>query len=161
VLAKNEDEEADDADVDRYFDLQDDLRGEPISRKGISQLLGWHEDIGDDPARKAVLFRHNLWGIRYSSSLQSIERALNDAISEGKTDLANIYRRQKADFERYLAHQQTLDAEMTRWQLLLELDSHFDIGMCWWDAGKVQFMISGDELAHLNFDNTYAEILTS
>jgi uncharacterized protein YwqG len=155
------DEVVDDLEADNYYALVEDLHGQPISRTGASQLLGWHEDIGDNPTQKAVFRKHNLWNIRYAYSLQSIENKLNDAVHSNNTPLADIYKKEKADFERYLANKESLDAEMSEWKLLLELDSHYDIGMCWWDAGKVQFMIHDDDLANLIFDNTFAQILTS
>jgi hypothetical protein len=51
--------------------------------------------------------------------------------------------------------------ESREWVLLLELASHREAGMLWWDAGRLHFMIRRDDLARRRFDNTYAGISTS
>lgn len=45
--------------------------------------------------------------------------------------------------------------------LLFQIDSDKRIGMSWWDAGLVHFMISPDALAKGDFSRTYAGIYTT
>jgi uncharacterized protein YwqG len=54
-------------------------------------------------------------------------------------------------------HQQ----EIANWQQLLEVASHRQCGMCWWDAGRLLFLIDTRDLEARNFTRTYACIQTS
>ena len=50
---------------------------------------------------------------------------------------------------------------LLHWQLLLEVGSHDRCGMCWWDAGRLQFLIDSRHLAAGDFSRTYACVQTS
>ena len=51
--------------------------------------------------------------------------------------------------------------EVKKWLLLLEVGSHSDTGMSWWDAGYFQYLIHQDDLDSLDFSRCYANIQTS
>jgi uncharacterized protein YwqG len=51
--------------------------------------------------------------------------------------------------------------EIKKWILLLQLASHHDSEMMWWDAGLLQFLIHADDLKKNDFTWTYACIETS
>lgn len=48
-----------------------------------------------------------------------------------------------------------------RWHLLLKLTSIDEVGMCWWDAGYLEFLIDIKCLSKLDFSKTHACIETS
>jgi hypothetical protein len=54
-----------------------------------------------------------------------------------------------------------LDGSLLDAQLLLEVASHDDAGMGWWDAGALQFWILREDLARLDFSRTHCCIATS
>jgi uncharacterized protein YwqG len=47
-------------------------------------------------------------------------------------------------------------AEKSQWHLLLEVDSHSQCNMNWWDAGRLQFLVDRRDLSVLDFSRTYA-----
>jgi uncharacterized protein YwqG len=47
------------------------------------------------------------------------------------------------------------------WTLLLDVASHFPVGMNWWDAGRLLFLIRRAELEKKDFTRTYACVETS
>lgn len=56
---------------------------------------------------------------------------------------------------------QPIQEEVAKWHLVLQLDSHFDAGMCWWDAGMLQYVIHDDDLKVREFRRTFCTLITS
>ncbi len=51
--------------------------------------------------------------------------------------------------------------ELHGWICLLDLDSHSDCEMCWWDAGNLLFLISRDDLAEGRFEEVRIILISS
>lgn len=45
--------------------------------------------------------------------------------------------------------------------MLLQLNTDYDIGFSWWDAGCIHFFIQKDDLLNKRFDNTYLSLYSS
>jgi uncharacterized protein YwqG len=176
----------DDENLDRYIELLERFEPAHERRMGISQMLGYPKQFtGDSPFLEAyfALNGHHtqatyerLEGVEHG--LLQVARKLEAPVEYYDVDLATneivtastratdeklfqYYSELKADVTWYLANKDAIDAESRELVLLLDLASDFNIGMCWWDAGNLQFVISKDDLAALSFSRTYACVLTS
>ncbi|KAF6602400.1 DUF1963 domain-containing protein, partial [Paenibacillus sp. EKM208P] len=47
------------------------------------------------------------------------------------------------------------------WHVLLSVSSLDEVGMCWWDAGYLEFLIDQRDLKNLDFSKTYVNLATS
>jgi len=65
------------------------------------------------------------------------------------------------DYEWMKKHKETVAAGAAKWILLLQLESHRNVGLCFWDAGTFHVLIREDDLKTGNFSRTYAGICTS
>ncbi len=52
-------------------------------------------------------------------------------------------------------------SEVEKWVILLELSSHQEADMLWWDVGLLDFVIHSDDLSKLDFTKTYSDIASS
>lgn len=61
----------------------------------------------------------------------------------------------------WTSHSGQVATELHDWICLLDLDSHSDCGMCWWDAGNLLFLISRDDLLAGRFEEVRITLITS
>ena len=47
------------------------------------------------------------------------------------------------------------------WVCLLELDSHMDVGFCFWDAGTLTFVIHQEDLRRNDFSRVHVSLESS
>lgn len=85
-------------------------------------------------------------GFTFAGNRDRVEEA--QLVREGKSARASLTSKERqVDLE-----------EKKKWLLLLSLGSHLSPNMCWWDAGKLEFMIHADDLDARDFSRTYALI---
>ncbi|MHA7966847.1 DUF1963 domain-containing protein [Paenibacillus sp. CAU 1782] len=61
----------------------------------------------------------------------------------------------------YKEHEEEHIKEAAKWRLLFSISSLNEVGMCWWDAGFLEFLIHKDDLIQRRFDRTYCNLATS
>jgi len=149
-------------------ELQHDLDGVTVGfGYEESRLLGHLETFIGSPAQDAYLYKSGRADIVYLAHLQpgQVERQIQEARDADRPALVSYYENQRDEYEAAAAAMAWWrdpdvphEAEMADWQLLLSVDSHRAAGMCWWDAGSLNFAIRGSDLAAGRFDDTYAWI---
>lgn len=112
---------------------------------------GWYElteDLYYDYRPQGQLQMSKILG-EPDSLLHDRLMQMAQAVREGKS-WSSVYNGYKSD-----------ESEVKKWILLLQLDSHHEAGMLWSDAGFLDFVIHGDDLAKRDFSRTYASIASS
>jgi hypothetical protein len=147
---------------DRLEELRDRLEA-PSAPSRRSQLLGYPLVVSGDPLAEAYVAVHGHANIIYDlhRTPDDAGRDLATAEAEGNGERVAWHRRRQeslAWFHVGLAHHRR---EIGHWQLLLEVASHRECRMCWWDAGRLQFLIDTRDLAAGDFSWTYACVQTS
>ena len=91
-----------------------------------------------------------------------IER-LNDQITKSKAlgHSTQYLEKQKETLLWYQADKTKHDINISKWCCLLELNSHYPVGMSWGDSGFLQFMIHEDDLINLDFSKTFVTTWSS
>lgn len=143
---------------EHHIDLYDNLCSQSDT------LWGQHKSYGGDSRLNAYLCRNGLNRLmyRYYKSEQQIREEAQQAREKGYAEYAQELEEEVLpllrDYHQHLSYhqQQTQD-----WHLLFTLSSLDEAGMCWWDAGYVEFFIHKKDLEARNFSNTYACIATS
>lgn len=146
-------------EIDRYYDLKEDLNCQPAHPE-LSRLLGYPDSLSSDPSADAFFFmsgHHN----PLHETTEMMEEYLNEATSENNLSLIEYYKKLKSDILWYQNNKNFADKEILSWILLLEIDSHSEPGMTWGDSGKIHFMIEEDSIQKKNFSSTYAGLLSS
>lgn len=109
-----------------------------LSRSGLASLMHRTHLSPEDLAKTA----RDAWAAGDDPPAEEIERAV---------DLLRAYRADEA------AHL----GRMARWRVLFLLGSAREVGMCWWDAGLLQFLVHDAELRLRRFDGTYCCVSSS
>ena len=155
-----------DRSLDEFSDRLEALRERlesPSSPQKTSQLLGHPLAISGDPLAEAYVAINGHADIIYRMHrrVEDAERDLVAAEAEGDAGRVEWLRRQKESLAWFHGSREQHRQEIDRWQLLLEVASHRQCGMCWWDAGRLQFLFDSRDLAARDFSRTYACIQTS
>jgi hypothetical protein len=154
---------SDDPSLDEFYDQLAELRGRLESPSSSSQLLGHPLAISGNPLAEAYVATQGHADIIYAMhrTLEEADRDLAAAEREGDDDRVERLRQQRDSLAWFHgAHEHHL-GEIANWQLLLEVASHPQCGMCWWDAGRLLFLIDTRDLEAKNVTRTYACIQTS
>lgn len=127
-------------------------------------LWGQPETFSGDPRQDAYFMRNGLDGLLYNfyKSEEDIKKEAQEARDRGSHEYAQtLEEKVLPQLTTYLKDKESHEARMRDWHLLLKISSIDDAGMCWWDAGYLEFLIDINDLKALNFSNTYADIVTS
>jgi len=147
----------------------DDLHDELVSLRdnllypGECRLFGHPEYWSGDPCLEAHLCASGLRDILFDvhQTMDEAQARLEDAYAQGETISVENMERWFSSFERFHARRDWHLAEARHWQLLFQVSSVRAAEMCWWDAGLLNFLIDGRDLATADFSKTYACILSS
>lgn len=127
-------------------------------------LWGQPETFSSNPKQDAYFCRNGLGKLmfNYYKSEEQVREEVQEAKENGNTEYAQILQNEVLplliDYKKDIkGHNEGIE----NWHLLLKLSSIDEVGMCWWDAGYLEFMINKDDLKNLNFDNAYANISSS
>ena len=155
-----------DPSLDGFSDRLEELRrrlGNPSSPRKPSQLLGHPLVIAGNPLAEAYVATHGHANIIYRMhrTVGDAERDLSAAEAEGDAKRVAWLRRQRDSLAWFHGSREHHRREIAHWELLLEVASHRQCGMCWWDAGRLQFLVNSRDLAAGDFSRTYACIQTS
>lgn len=66
-----------------------------------------------------------------------------------------------ADHAWLLEHDDEVEMEAWEWICLLQVDSHMELGMCFWDAGVLMYFVRRDDLAARRFDRVVVKLCSS
>ncbi len=137
-----------DDEQDQHYDASSELLGS----KGEASFVGAHPRSPQEDILATLTFqRHGHEDPRLWSRGQLRRKA-----EEG-----GRWPRRLEAHDWWMAHQEQVATELHDWVCLLDLDSHFDCGMCWWDAGNLLFLISRDDLAEGRFEKVRITLITS
>jgi hypothetical protein len=155
-----------DPSLDEFSDRLEELRqklGGPSSPRKPSQLLGHPLAVAGDPLAEAYVAVHGHPNLIYAMhrTVEAAERDLAEAEAGGDASRAEWLRRQRDSLAWFHGSREHHRREVGHWQLLLEVASHRQCGMCWWDAGRLRFLIDSRDLASRHFRRTYACVQTS
>lgn len=118
--------------MDSYLDFYEKLK----KAEQQSKIHGYYEDVNGAVAIGTAMAYYNLgWTSYINEQTQKLMKHL-------KTDEKGVQK------------------ELEKFVLLLEVDSHMDVGFSWWDDGKLQFIIHKNDLAKKDFSKVYANIET-
>jgi uncharacterized protein YwqG len=158
-----------------YFALQDALKVPRSSRRtGQHQMLGYCSCIDVDADVAASFARHgldaDLFRFDKPKLLELIVELQTEVYSANRRHeqaqrhtqyLLSLRERQLAAWESKPDQIDLARREVDSWVTLLDLDSDLNAGMCFWDAGRVHFMIPVHDLSERRFDRTYAGLISS
>lgn len=116
-----------------------------------THLLGTSVSWSEDPRVGAYLISSGMEGVfRWKDKPR--ETYVNDPrVDERMLRMLDDWRARPGEHQR----------EIEKWQLLFAMGSETSAGMCWWDAGCLQFLIHEDDLAAGNYSRTYCHLATS
>ncbi|GIG55683.1 hypothetical protein Lfu02_00550 [Longispora fulva] len=138
-----------DTDVDAYLEACDDLAGRR-EREEVSFLAGY-ADSSHDLLSELTFAAHGR-GDERQRSVSELRR---------KAPGSPAWTRRLEDWEWWNDRREEVAAEIHDWITLLVLDSHADAGMCWWDAGTLNFLIQHHDLTAGRFDRVRVVLTTS
>jgi hypothetical protein len=148
----------DDAAMERYHELVESLGGS--LEYGKSLLLGHADGDELEDVIDAYAARAGLESPRYLDR-GSIEDDVAQAREAGDRLRAARAAERLARHEWWQANALEVAQKSHEWRLLLSLNSHAETGMCFWDAGTLNFYVHVDDLRARRFDRTRATIVTS
>ena len=144
--------------AERYDELVASLGG--ALEFGKSLVLGHADGDELEDVLDAHAARAGLESPRYLDRA-SIEDDVAQAV-EANDHLRRRHAEERlARFEWWQANATEVACASHGWRLLLSLNSHAEAGMCFWDAGTLNFYIHEDDLAAGRFDRTRATIVTA
>lgn len=155
-----------DPSLDEFTDRLEELRQRlenPLDFWERSQLLGYPLVVSGDPLTEAYVAVHGHANIIYHlhRTVEDAEHDLAAAEEAGDPEQIAWNRQRRESLAWFHGSREHHDREIGHWQLLLEVGSHDECGMLWWDAGRLQFLIDSRDLEACNFSRTYACIQTS
>ncbi len=128
-----------------------------------TQLGGLPVAWDDDPRQDVHLLRSGLASLLYRTHLEPhhLEKQAQDAWADADEERAEALERATEDLRAFRAEEPRHRAEMKRWRVLFLLASEREVGMCWWDAGLLQFLVHEDDLRERLFVHTYCCVSSS
>ncbi|MDS0525124.1 YwqG family protein [Clostridium sp. SHJSY1] len=122
-------------DTDSYYELQENLL---FSFKNyIGKIFGYPIGQHDDSELEATL-----------------KIVANEKYNYTKKDKEKLISALNGD-------EKKADKEIEDMLMLLEIDTDYNVGFQWWDAGSIHFFIRKEDLINKNFHNTYLSLYSS
>lgn len=157
---------------DKYFALDEELKVPRQSRRiGQHQVLGHCSCIDMDADVMASFSRFGLDPDLFRYDEANLKELILELDGEAKSAPPGGFRHdeyllkeRKKQLETWTnKREQILLArrEVDSWVTLLDLDSDLNAGMCFWDAGRIHFMISRQDLTKMRLDRTYSGLISS
>ncbi|MBG0831884.1 DUF1963 domain-containing protein [Planomonospora sp. ID67723] len=131
----------------------------PSGLDGRSRIGGHPQDGTGRDAYLCVSGRESIL-FHWHKTVQELQ-AERSRRPEGGVDGPGAHSRVVDDLEWFVAGRREHDEEIGHWRVLFSVDSHQAADMVWWDAGQLDFLIDGRDLARGRFDRTYACIVSS
>ncbi|AHM63942.1 YwqG family protein [Paenibacillus polymyxa] len=144
--------------VDQYEELYE------LLYEHSDTVWGQHQSFAGNTRRDAYLCRNGLEGLLFNwhKSESQIHQEAEQAIHRGSTEYAEQLRSKVLpQLQEYQANQEKHDQASENWHVLLSVSSLNEVGMCWWDAGYLEFFIDQRDLKNLDFTRTYVNLATS
>jgi uncharacterized protein YwqG len=118
---------------------------------------------GHDPRQDAYVLRTGFASLLHRTHLepQDLEKQTREAWTAADDERAEELERATEQLRVFRAEEPVHRAEMKRWRVLFVLGSEREAGMCWWDAGALQFLVRADDLSERRFDRTYCCVTSS
>ena len=133
-------------------------------KTGVHRLFGYAGGLSDEPEVTACYQRLGVDADLYWLSLEKVDKLIAERKdSQSNHDKYLLQKRQQQREEMVRLGAQKLEEyrqDVDNWTLLLQLDSDFNAGICFWDAGLVHFLIDKNSLARREFLEVYAELST-
>ncbi len=129
----------------------------------FSQALGHGLAISGSPREESYRVHSGKPRMIHENHLkpEDVERKMVAPRADDNTSLADYHRALLENLRRYPDNSEKHAAEILKWRLLLQINSYLDAGMCWWDAGYLQFRIHDDDLVQGNFSSAYCCLETN
>ncbi|MBE1442095.1 YwqG family protein [Paenibacillus sp. OAS669] len=127
-------------------------------------LWGQYESWAGDTPLDAYLCRNGMEDLlfKYYKTVEEVQREASEAEARGSMDYAQRLRTQVIpQLEGYLANEDKHKQGAKSWHPLLSVSSLDEAGMCWWDAGILEFFIDKSDLERLDFSRSYVNLATS
>ncbi|MGG4500699.1 YwqG family protein [Paenibacillus polymyxa] len=127
-------------------------------------VWGQHQSFAGNTRRDAYLRRNGLEGLLFNwhKSESQIHQEAEQAMHRGSTEYAEQLRSEVLpQLQEYQANREKHDQASENWHVLLSVSSLNEVGMCWWDAGYLEFFIDQRDLKNLDFTRTYVNLATS
>ncbi|MEK5404575.1 YwqG family protein [Paenibacillus sp. FSL W8-0439] len=144
--------------VDQYEELYE------LLYEHSDTVWGQHQSFAGNTRRDAYLCRNGLEGLLFNwhKSESQIHQEAEQAIHRGGTEYAEQLRSKVLpQLQEYQANRKKHDQASENWHVLLSVSSLNKVGMCWWDAGYLEFFIDQRDLKNLDFTRTYVNLATS
>lgn len=117
-----------------------------------------------DAKRDAYFYRNELGSLMFNhyKSIEELMKEIEEKRTDGNEEYAQILEGEVLPkLIHYNKNKELHEKGIEEWHSLLKLSSLDEVGMCWWDAGDLEFLINKTDLKNLNFTNTYADIASS
>lgn len=144
--------------VDQYEELYE------LLYEHSDTVWGQHQSFAGNTRRDAYLCRNGLEGLLFNwhKSESQIHQEAEQAMHRGGTEYAEQLRSKVLpQLQEYQANRKKHDQASENWHVLLSVSSLNEVGMCWWDAGYLEFFIDQRDLKNLDFTRTYVNLATS
>lgn len=144
--------------VDQYEELYE------LLYEHSDTVWGQHQSFAGNTRRDAYLRRNGLEGLLFNwhKSESQIHKEVEQAMHRGNTDYAEHLRSEVLpQLQEYQTNREKHDQASENWHVLLSVSSLDEVGMCWWDAGYLEFLIDQRDLKNLDFSKTYVNLATS
>ncbi|AJS59567.1 DUF1963 domain-containing protein [Paenibacillus sp. IHBB 10380] len=151
-------EEAMDTLMEDFPDAYDALEN------GGDTFWGQHQSWAGDTPLDAYLCRNGMQDILFShhKTADQIRLEAREAEERGSLEYAQRLLTQAIpQLEEYNRNKGRHKTRTANWHVLLSISSLDEVGMCWWDAGYVEFLIDKSDLECLDFSRTYVNLATS
>lgn len=94
--------------------------------------------------------------------MEQIRQKAHEAEGRGNLDYAQRLLTQAIpQLDEYNGNKEKHKIGAANWHVLLKISSIDEVGMCWWDAGYLEFLIDKSDLERLDFSRTYVNLATS
>ncbi|PED06970.1 YwqG family protein [Bacillus pseudomycoides] len=138
----------------------------------VCEILCYHTDriwgnsdtYAGDPRKDAYFCRNGLADLLFHSHMKEEEllKKIDKVDAEGRKEYVKTLKTcVLPQLREYNANQVVHKKGIENWHSLFKIGSMDEVGMCWWDAGNLEFLIDKNDLKNKNFSNIYAHIFTS
>lgn len=151
-------QQAKDILMDEYPEAYDELDGYSDT------LWGQHHDWAGDTPLDAYLCRNGLNDLLFNchKTEDRIRQEAREAEERGSRDYAQrLVTQVLPQLNEYIENKEKHQAGAANWHVLLTISSIDEAGMCWWDAGYLEFLIDKSDLERRDFSRTYVNLATS
>lgn len=128
-----------------------------------TQIAGLPVSWDHDPREDAHLLRGGFTPLLFRThrTPEQIEKQAVDAWADADEVRGEALEHAAEMLRAFQADEAAQRAQMESWRVLFLLESHREVGMCWWDAGLLQFLIRDEDLRRRRFDRTYCCVASS